>query len=221
MPPDVRRPPQTGTGTFEARSDVCGGPLTGTNIAGPSIVTARGGGATARRGGAAGGDGAAAAGGGTARSGGAAAAWRGASDSDGAAAGCGGTAGSGDATAGGGCAAEGDGVPAGGGGAVRDGGATAEGDSTQGFQNEARRWKRRKGKNLDKKCEECLDHHRRRDDVGFCCGTPPVSVSLIGAGPLMTRRVFIRTPLPSPVTAPHSLADAPPLPAAPTPCRHI
>ena len=32
MPPDVRGPPETGTGTFEAPSDVCGGPLTGTNI---------------------------------------------------------------------------------------------------------------------------------------------------------------------------------------------
>ena len=50
--------------------------------------------------------------------------------------------------------------------------------------------------------EECLDHHRRRDDVGICCGTPPVFVSLTAAGSLMTRRLFIRTPLPSPVTAP-------------------
>ena len=60
--------------------------------------------------------------------------------------------------------------------------------------------------------EACLDHHRRRDDVGLCCGTPFLFVSPIGAGPLMTRRV--RTPSPSPVTAPVLLAVAPPPSAA-------
>ena len=54
--------------------------------------------------------------------------------------------------------------------------------------------------------EECLDHHRRRDDVGICCGTPPVFVSFIAAVSLsdMTRRLFIRTPSPSPLTAPRN-----------------
>ena len=57
--------------------------------------------------------------------------------------------------------------------------------------------------------EECLDHHRRRDDVVFRCGTPPLFVSLIGAGPIMTGRLFIRTRSPSSVTAPFPLAVAP------------